>query len=203
MPLAYIEKEKLFQNEWEKRKKEAIKNINKKIPDEYLLKIFETIILDNDTKVNEENPQQSQEFEIFEEKPLQDNENKQESKNWTQFKTEYPNIAQIIKNSKNTGIKVLIALIKFFEINNDPLGITEYILILNEERKKEKMNIKEIEEKIKNIWKERGFLEICVSLFYKVLVQINSVFKFYHKMSNCCISILNRQCSFFCYIFNC
>ncbi len=51
--------------------------------------------------------------------------------------------------------------------------------------------------------KERGFLEICVSLFYKVLVQINSVFKFYHKMSNCCISILNRQCSFFCYIFNC
>ncbi len=50
------------------------------------------------------------------------------------------------------------------------------------------------------IW---GFLEICVSLFYKVLVQINSVFKFYHKMSNCCISILNRQCSFFCYIFNC
>ncbi len=50
---------------------------------------------------------------------------------------------------------------------------------------------------------KRGFLEICVSLFYKVLVQINSVFKFYHKMSNCCISILNRQCSFFCYIFNC
>ncbi len=49
----------------------------------------------------------------------------------------------------------------------------------------------------------RGFLVICVSLFYKVLVQINSVFKFYHKMNNCCISILNRQCSFFCYIFNC
>ncbi|WP_174481603.1 hypothetical protein [Spiroplasma endosymbiont of Danaus chrysippus] len=48
-----------------------------------------------------------------------------------------------------------------------------------------------------------GFLVICVSLFYKVLVQINSVFKFYHKMSNCCISILNRQCSFFCDIFNC
>lgn len=154
MPLNYIEKEKLFQKEWEKRKKEALKNINKKIPDEYLLKIFETIILDNNTKVNEENPQQSQEFETLEEKPLQDNDNKQESKNWTQFKTEYPNIAQIIKNSKNTGIKVLISLIKFFEINNDPLGITEYILILNEERKKEKMNIKEIEEKIKNIWKE-------------------------------------------------
>ncbi len=48
-----------------------------------------------------------------------------------------------------------------------------------------------------------GFLVICVSLFYKVLVQINSVFKFYHKMSNCCISILNGHCSFFCYIFNC
>lgn len=80
MPLTYIEKEKLLQNEWEKRKKEAIKNINKKIPGEYLLKICETIILDNDTKVNEENLQQSQEFETFEEKPLQDNENKQESK---------------------------------------------------------------------------------------------------------------------------
>ncbi len=48
-----------------------------------------------------------------------------------------------------------------------------------------------------------GFLEICVSLFYKVLVKINSIFKFYHKMSNCCISILNGHCSFFCYIFNC
>lgn len=59
-----------------KKKKEALKNINKKIPDEYLLKIFETIILDNDTKVNEENPQQSQEFETLEEKPLQDNDNK-------------------------------------------------------------------------------------------------------------------------------
>ncbi|WP_338980138.1 IS30 family transposase [Spiroplasma endosymbiont of Lasioglossum malachurum] len=47
------------------------------------------------------------------------------------------------------------------------------------------------------------FLVICVSLFCKVLVQINSVFKFYHKMSNCCISILNGHCSFFCYIFNC
>ncbi|WJG69696.1 hypothetical protein [Spiroplasma ixodetis] len=44
----------------EKKEKKAIKNINKKILDEYLLKIFETIILDNDTKVNEENPQQSQ-----------------------------------------------------------------------------------------------------------------------------------------------
>lgn len=33
MPLNYIEKEKLFQKEWEKRKKEALKNINKKIPD--------------------------------------------------------------------------------------------------------------------------------------------------------------------------
>ncbi len=48
-----------------------------------------------------------------------------------------------------------------------------------------------------------GFLVICVSLFCKVLVQINSIFKFYHKMSNCCISILNGHCSFFCYIFNC
>ncbi|WP_339048726.1 hypothetical protein [Spiroplasma endosymbiont of Colias croceus] len=73
MPLNYIEKEKLFQKEWEKRKKEALKNINKKIPDEYLLKIFETIILDNDTKVNEENPQQSQEFKTLEEKPLETN----------------------------------------------------------------------------------------------------------------------------------
>ncbi|WP_338977397.1 hypothetical protein [Spiroplasma endosymbiont of Panzeria rudis] len=159
MPLTYIEKEKLLQNEWEKRKKEAIKNINKKIPGEYLLKIFETIILDNDTKVNEENLQQSQEFETFEEKPLQDNENKQESKNWTQFKTDFPNIAQIIKNSKNTGIKILTSLITFFEINDDQLGITEYILNLNEERKKEIMNIKEIEEKIKNIWKEIKELE--------------------------------------------
>lgn len=75
-------------------------------------------------------------------------------KNWTQFKTDFPNIAQIIKNSKNTGIKILTYLITFFEINDDQLGITEYILNLNEERKKEKMNIKEIEEKIKNIWKE-------------------------------------------------
>ncbi len=59
--------------------------------------------------------------------------------------------------------------------------------------------------KDKDKWNEKlwGFLVICVSLFYKVLVQINSVFKFYHKMSNCCISILNRQCSFFCDIFNC
>ncbi len=62
-----------------------------------------------------------------------------------------------------------------------------------------KKEYKEFNGKIK-FW---GFLVICVSLFYKVLVQINSVFKFYHKMSNCCISILNRQCSFFCDIFNC
>lgn len=131
-----------------KIKKRSNKKIIKKIPDKYLLKIFETIILDNDTKVNEENPQQSQEFETFEEESLQDNENKQKSKNWTQFKTKYPNIAQIIKITKNTGIKVLTVLITLFENNNDALGITEYILNLNEERKKEKMNIEEIEEKI-------------------------------------------------------
>ncbi|BDT04192.1 hypothetical protein [Spiroplasma ixodetis] len=98
---------------------------SKQVLTSIIQQIFETIILDNDTKVNEENLQQSQEFETFEEKPLQDNENKQESKNWTQFKTDFPNIAQIIKNSKNTGIKILTSLITFFEINDDQLGITE------------------------------------------------------------------------------
>ncbi len=76
----------------------------------------------------------------------------------------------------------------------------------NKELQKLRKEILDIEKEMKKLKEDNifwGFLVICVSLFYKVLVQINSVFKFYHKMSNCCISILNRQCSFFCDIFNC
>ncbi|MBP1526885.1 MAG: hypothetical protein H9Q66_02970, partial [Spiroplasma ixodetis] len=49
--------------------------------------------------------------------------------------------------------------------NNDPISKAVDLLLENT-------------EDLTTVFKEGGFLEICVSLFYKVLVKINSIFKF-------------------------
>ncbi|MBP1527095.1 MAG: hypothetical protein H9Q66_04080, partial [Spiroplasma ixodetis] len=121
--------------------------------------------------------------------------------NSRKIKPQLPITTSLAEILLNNNEKLVGTITSDQYLNKDNKQVPLYKLIKSSEPNK-KINIKAINS-IKNdkqpttilnkrtyfkcgynlIW---GFLEICVSLFYKVLVKINSIFKFYHKMSNCC-----------------